>query len=251
MSKQSGLGAGLLVGGYDLSGDIGSLSRIASPRTVLDVTGIDKFAFERLLALKDGAMDFMAYFNPASNQAHPVLSALPRTDVGAMYLHKRSTQGTMCACMVGKQINYDPNREQSGALTFGTSMVANNYGLEWAEALTTGIHTASGAGNLTGYNDSAAAATNFGLQAYLQVMSFTGTSVTITIQDSNDNGSGDAYAAVPGAAFSVVSAANITERIQTSRTENVKEWLRINLAGTFTNLVFAVAYVRNLYTVNF
>src|ERR1044071_9409114 len=127
MSKKTGLGAGFLVGGTDVSGDIQSATRIASPRSVLDLTDITQEAPERALAFKDGAIDWSSFFNPA--RAHPVLSALPRDDTGVMYLHRRTVQGTMAACMVAKQVTYDGNRNQDGSLLFASSAVANQYGL--------------------------------------------------------------------------------------------------------------------------
>lgn len=145
MAKQTGLGAGLLVGGYDISGDIGALSRIACPRSVLDVTDITQEAFERRLALKDGGIDFSAYFNPATARAHPVLSALPRTDTVVTYLHRRNLQDTPVACMVGKQLNYDGSRNQDGSYLFSVATVSNAYGLEWGSSLTAGLRTDTGA----------------------------------------------------------------------------------------------------------
>lgn len=249
MAKQTGLGAGFLWDGYDLSGDIGSLSRIASPRTILEDTGIDKEAYERLLAHKDGAIDYLAYFNPSASQAHPVLSALPRVDAIATYVHKRSTQGTMTASMVSKQINYDPNREQSGALTIPINAVANAYGLEWGELLTPSIATThAGASSSASVDDGAATA--FGLQAYLHITAFNGTNVTVAIQSSSDNGAGDAFANVTGGVFAAATGIG-AQRIQTSRTEAIERYLRVATTGTFTSVTFAVAYVRNLHTVNF
>lgn len=249
MSKTHGLGAGLLVGGYDLSGDIGAVQRIACPRSVLDVTDITQSAPERRLALKDGGIDYTAYFNPSTDRAHPVLSALPRTDTLTSYLHRR-TLGAVAAAMVGKQINYDPNRTQDGALTIAVNAVSNAYGLEWGHLLTDGVEASGGAEDLTGFDDGAGAATNFGLQAYLHVTAFTGTSVDISLEDSDDDGT-DPYAAVTGAAFTTVTAAPYFQRIATSRTENVKEWLRVTTAGTYSALSLAVVVVRNRATVTF
>lgn len=246
MAKQTGLGAGFLIGGYDLSGDVGSLSRIASPRAVLDVTPIDKFAFERLLALKDGAIDFLSFFNPST--AHPALSTLPRTDVVATYLHRKSTQGTVTASMVGKQINYDGNREQSGAYTFNINAVANGFGLEWGELLTEGITVHTAADSDASVDDGAATA--FGLQAYLNLVAFTGTNITVAIQSSSDNGAGDAFANVSGGVFTQLTGVG-SERIQTARNAAIERYLRVATTGTFTSATFAVTYVRNEVTVNF
>jgi hypothetical protein len=248
MAKSTGLGAGLLVGGVDLSGDTGAVQRIACPRTVLDLTDITQSAPERRLALKDGGIDWMSWFNPA--RAHPALSALPRTDTQVMYLHRRLTQGTPAAVMTAKQVTYDGNRTQDGGYSLSVASVSNAYGLEWGHSLAEGgINTSTTAENLTGYTD-VSAATDFGLQAYIQVTALTGTNVVVTIEDSDDDGI-DPYTAVTGAAFTSVTAVPAFERIQTSRTENVKEWLRLAVTGTFTSATFAVVVVRNPYTVNF
>lgn len=147
MTKQSGLGAGFYVGAYDLSGDVGSLQRISSPRGTTDVTGIDKEAFERLLTTKDGAIDFTAFFNKSN--AHLALRGLPTTDIVCTYAHRR-TVGAPAACMVAKQTNYDPSRNQDASLTFGVATVANAYGLEWATMLTAGPVTYTGANSGSG-----------------------------------------------------------------------------------------------------
>lgn len=249
MSKQSGLGAGFLIGGVDLSGDTGAVQRIACPRTVLDLTDITQSAPERALALKDGAIEWMSYFNPAAGRAHLTLSALPRTDTAVMYLHRKATQDTPTACMVAKQITYDGNRTQDGGYSFNVSSVSNSYGLEWGDLLSVGVQTITGAGGQTAVDNGAATA--FGLQAYLQVTAFTGTSVTFTVQSSSDNGVGDAFAAVTGASFTAVSAAPAWERIQTTRALAIERYLRVSAAGTFSSCTYALAVVVNPYTVNF
>lgn len=251
MAPSTGIGAGLLVGGVDLSGDTGAVQRIACPRTVLDLTDITQSAPERALALKDGGIDWMSWFNPAAGRSHLTLSALPRTDTQVMYLHRRLTQGTPAAVMTAKQVTYDGNRTQDGGYSLSVASVSNAYGLEWGHSLAEdGIHTSTGAEDLTGFDDGAGAATDFGLQAYIQVTALTGTNVVVTIEDSDDDGT-DPYTAVTGAAFTSVTAVPAFERIQTSRTENVKEWLRLAVTGTFTLATFAVVVVRNPYTVNF
>lgn len=70
MSKQGGLGDQFIVGGYDLSGDINAISQISSPKDVLDFTTINKSAYVRQTALRQGEIDFTTFFdNPASVNA--------------------------------------------------------------------------------------------------------------------------------------------------------------------------------------
>jgi hypothetical protein len=248
MAKQHGLGAGLLVGGADISGDIGAVSRIASPRTVLDLTDITQEAFERALAYKDGAIEFQSWFNPAAGRAHPTLSALPREDTAVTYLHRRATQNAMAASMVAKQITYDADRQQDGSLSFSTSSQANLYGLEWGNLLSEGVQTFTAADESASVDNGAATA--FGLQAYLHVTAFTGTNVTFAIQSSSDNGAGDAWAAVTGATFTANTGVG-WERLQTARALSIERYLRVVATGTFSSVTFTVNVVRNAVTVNF
>lgn len=146
MSKQSGLGDNFYVGGYDLSGDTGSLGTISGSVALLDVTGINKSAFERIGGLRDGNVEWSSFFNDASGAAHPALSSLPTTDRILTYC-RGTTIGNPAACMTAKQINYDGTRADDGAFTLAVNAQANGYGLEWGNQLTAGLRTDTGATN--------------------------------------------------------------------------------------------------------
>lgn len=238
MVKESGLGDGLLVAQYDLSGDVGSVQNIAGPRSVFEVTGIDKLAPERILTLKDGAISFAAWHNPSTSQSHSVLSALPTTDVIVTYIHG-STLGNPAASMVGKQIDYDSNRGQDGSLAHAVQAMANGTPLEWGVMLTAGKQTIASAGNGTSV-DLTTVSTAFGGAAYLHVTGITSGTATATVHDSADNVS---FAAVTGLAFTAASAAT-SERVATATGATIRRYVRIVTTGTFSNLVAVVNFVR-------
>lgn len=243
MAKQAGLGDAFYVDGYDLSSDIGAVDTVGGGPSPIEVTGIDKSAKERLGAIRDGRIEFTSFFNPAAGRSHDRLSNLPTSDVIVTYF-RGTTLGNEAACLVAKQIDYNPTRGEDGSLTFKTAAQANGFGLEWGRNL--GLLLQGGAGNGTGVDFTAASA--FGLQAYLHIDAFTGTSVVVKLQESSDNGSGDAYTDVTGGAFT--SATGITsERIATSPTLAVERWLRVVTTGTFSALAFAVVVARNLTAV--
>ena len=245
--KQSGLGDNLYVAGYDLSGDVGSLEKISGGPAALEVTGIDKSAFERIGGPRDGMVDFTSFFNPSTDRAHDRLSTLPTTDVIVSYL-RGTTLGNPAASLVAKQLNYDGARNDDGSFKFKVTAAANGYGLEWGRNLTAGKRTDTSAGNGTGVDG--AASSSFGLQAYLHVFAFTGTSVTVKLQESSDDGAGDAYADVTGGAFT--AATGITsQRIATASNLTVERYLRVTTTGTFSNAIFAVVVVRNEVAVSF
>lgn len=248
MTKTNGLNQRLFVGGYDLSGDVGSISNWSTPRSYVDLTGIDKSAMERGLTLKDGQLEYMSFFNTAAGQAHPVLSALPTTDVQIDWI-LGPTLGNPSAHLIAKQVNYDPTRDTEAAFTFTISNLGNAYGGEWGIQLTAGQQTDSGATDGTGVDFSAS--TNYGLQAYLQVFSLTGTNVIVTIEESSDDGVGDSYEAVTGGAFTSVTSAPSTERIATANDLTVERYLRVATSGTFSEAIFSVGVVRNTEAVEF
>lgn len=244
MAKQTGLGDRFAVGGYELSGDIGSIQQINGGPAALEVTGIDKDGPERLGGDRNGGMSFTAWFNDAAGRAHPALAALPRTDTIATY-GRGALIGNAGAACYGLQIDYNPTRGQDGSLSFAVAVQSDGYGLEWGEQLTNWVRT-----DTTGTNgaslDGGAATTN-GAQFYLHMTSVTGTSCTVKIQDSADNSS---WADLSGAAFSAVNAGAVSaQRIAVSGT--VRRYLRAVSTGTFSNAQFQVLAVRNQTAVVF
>lgn len=248
MTKQNGLGNRFAVGTALISNDVGSVSTISCPVGQFDVTGLDSSAHERIGTIRDGMINFEPFFNDAAGAAHATLSTLPRTDVLTTFAHA-NTQGAAAACLLGKQVNYDGTRAAGGELTFANNHIGNGYGLEWCKVLSTGVTTSTGAENLASL-DLGTGSTSFGLQAYLHVFAFTGTSCTITIEESSDDGSGDAFAAVTGGAFAAASAAT-TERIATANDQTVERYLRLALTGTYSNIQFLCLVNRNVTETEF
>lgn len=237
MTKQTGLGDNLYVSGYDLSGDIGSLSAIAGGNTPLEVTGIDKSAFERIGGKRDGRIEFTAWFNPSNNQAHDRLEDLPTTDQLVSYF-RGTTLGTQAASMVGKQINYDGSRGDDGSLAFNVSALANGFGLEWGIQHTAGKRTDGAATNGTSIDNGAA--TTFGFRLFIHVFAFTGTSVNIVLQESSDDGAGDPFATA-GAGFAALNGVTgITSTALGPFAGTLERYTRVATTGTFSNAVFAV-----------
>ncbi len=243
MAKQSGLGSAFYLDGYDLSGDVTALGEIGGgPAALRGPTGIDKAAFETLGGVRDGRMNVASWFNPSAGQQHDRFGNLPVADVIAEFRAGGTALGGPVATINAKQVDYNGTRATDGSLTWSTSLLGNAYGLEWCVGLTAGKRTDGSATNGTGVDF--AAASSFGLQAYLQVFAFTGTSVTVKLQESSDNGVGDAWVDVTGGGFT--AATGITrQRIETTRALAVERYLRVVTTGTFSNAVFAVSVAKN------
>lgn len=309
MAKQSGLGARFFVGGYDLSGDVSALDTISGTVNLLPGTDITQSATARIIGLRDGSMGFTVYMDTAN--AHPVLAALPTTDTLMQFTPPPQAIGNAAACLVAKQVGYDPTRGNDGSLLMKVAGQGNAFALEWGTQLTPGLRTDTTATNGTGLDGGAGFATPsvpasgtpvtntsslpatvvvsggtgtnvaingvnqgtfdgtytvppgqaitltytvaptwtwtlqtaFGAQAYLQVTSFTGISVTATVQDSAD---GTTYTPVTGLAFTAVTAAPNWQRLATAGNATVRRYLRVATTGTFSSATFAVAINRNL-----
>ena len=241
MAKSSGLGDAFYVGGSDLSGDINSFSKInGGTATQQDMTDITQSAHSRAGLERDAGMDFAVFFDPTV--AHPVLSALPTTDVVGTYF-RGTAIGNPAASLNGKQVNYDWTRCADGSLIGAVSLVPNGFGLEWGVQLTPGHRVDSAAvaaSSANSYNTLASAA--FGAQMYVQLFAFTGTSVTISLWDSADNVT---FLAVAGLTTTALTTGAQSVRVAISNTATVRQYIAVATVGTFSNADFAVQVTKN------
>ncbi len=248
MPKESGLGDLLFWSGYDLSGDAGAVQRVASPRSTLEVTGINTAGGrERVQGYSDGEISFNTFFNDAAGQEHVALKAKATIEY-VMYV-AGGVRGDPAAMLVALQMNFDWNRAQDGSL-LGAIQALNagaisgspvNKGLEWGTLITNGkVTSASGTTNPTG---EVTASSTAGYAAQAHIISLGSGTPTITIQHSSDTTTGDDGAWSTLEAFTI-QAANLAERIEGSGTVN--KGLRIQVTGVYTDLVYAVALRRGV-----
>lgn len=240
MAKESGLGANFYLDGFNLSGDTGAMNDMSKSMAVTEVTDITELAIERLPAILSATMSWQAWWNNTGSFA--TLKNSPSADRLGSYFH-RPALGSPAASIIARQTDLKTKRDAKGGLSMDVSMVSDTSWLDWGLALTAGPRIDTAATNGTGVDFTAG--DSFGLQAYLHVFALTGTNVVVTLEHSNDNGVGDAWAAVTGGVFTSVTAAPGKERIQTGRTLPVKRYLRAVTSGTFTSATFAVSAVIN------
>lgn len=135
MAKKTGLGATVTVdtsGGTptDISGDCRSFS-FSTPRGVIDVTGVDKSAFERLLALADFQVTLNGVFNTALS--HTVWSTVG-TQAGTVLRTVSlvfNAGGTISAECV--PTDYSVNRGEDGSLMWSVPLqLANGTAAAWS-----------------------------------------------------------------------------------------------------------------------
>lgn len=242
MAKQGGMGQGLFIGGYDLSGDIQKLDDVTCSSNMLPFTDITQSAQARELGERDAHLGATTYFDPALNASHDILGNLPTTDVHVMYVLNQAIGGDAFA-MIAKQPNYDGTRADDGSFLFKVDTMANGYAGDYVQMLSAGSITVTGAGSQVSYDTGASLA--FGAQAFLQVFGFTGTDATIVVEDSASSGSG--FSTVTGLSFTQITSGHQQERKATANTATIRRYLRVTVSTSagFTSLAFAVGVDKN------
>jgi hypothetical protein len=125
MAKESGLGWTTLSvddnGGTlrDIKNDVRSLD-FATPRGVIETTGIDKFAYERILGLVDFTGTMNGTFNDATNASHDVFKTVASSSAVAREINitvSGQSLGVTPALTV-LLTDYPLSRSDSGELTW-------------------------------------------------------------------------------------------------------------------------------------
>jgi hypothetical protein len=132
MAKTSGLGgvvgvstAAVGIGTpNDISVDVTNWS-FTTPRATQDVTGVNKFANERILALADFTITMNGAFDPAANLEHAVFSTVPSSTAPRTCLVCPISNGSTVTVPVSPyfQVNviltdYQITRDNTGAITY-------------------------------------------------------------------------------------------------------------------------------------
>ncbi len=242
MAKQSGIGGLFLFNGFDLSGDVGVMNSIRDSQNLLDVTGLDKGAPERIPGLADGGMDFTAFFNDAATVgAHQVLKNFGSGDKLVTYAVDTAI-GSGGWSMTGKQADYAGVRGADGSLAFTVQVTeSDGNGLWGGDMLTAGKRTDTAA--TEGATVDGLLATALGAELFLQVVSFAGTDATVLIEDSANN---IAWLPLSGGSFTAITTGPTSQHISLGATAAVRRYLRATTttSGGFTSLVYSVMVCR-------
>lgn len=240
MVVESAIGSRFFLDGYDISGDVGqgSCRFSGSP---LDISNITESGTRRLMGRKSGELNWNVFFNDATGQEHLALKAINRNDRYGMWAHRCAAIGDSAMAMRGKQMNYDWSLGADGGLIGSVQMLSTNMpGLEAGKLLTPGKRTDTGATNGSSLDGSAATA--HGLAAYCFLTDFTGTDITIALEDSANNST---FAAITGGSFTQFTGVG-AQRIQTGITGDVRRYVRVatTTSGGFSSATFVVMMVR-------
>ena len=125
MAKQTGLGDYVAVddsGGSarDISNDIGDYG-INIAQELVETTGLDKSARERITGMSDGDVTLNGFFNAASNKSHDVFKTRTGTRTFDLRIGGNSSSNPKLA-MEMQVANYSLTRDTAGALTWTVTL---------------------------------------------------------------------------------------------------------------------------------
>lgn len=105
-----------------------------------------------------------------------------------------------------------------------------------SRGLVLGSVTTTGAENRTGRNMGATSANTI-FRVVFRVLTFSGTNITLKLQESQNDGSPDTYGDISGLTSGALTAKGVVAAQTTSATE---AWKRLNIAGTFSSALILV-----------
>lgn len=129
MAKQSGLGDYFAVDNSagslkDISNDVTNIG-VNVGQALIDITGLDKSAMERLIALGDGSFSVSGVFNASANQAHDVFKTRTGTRTVDYKIggNVASNPYLTMECLVD---SYNLTRGADGSLTWTAGLQLQN-----------------------------------------------------------------------------------------------------------------------------
>jgi len=125
MAKQTGMGDMLQIddsGGTarDISSDVGDYG-INIAQELVETTGLDKSARERITGMSDGDVTLNGFFNAASNKSHDVFKTRTGTRTFDLRVGGNSSSNPKLA-MEMQVANYSLTRDNAGALTWTVTL---------------------------------------------------------------------------------------------------------------------------------
>lgn len=234
MAKKPANAIRVYVDEFDFSGFLNSSSQDLTQETPV-VTCFSDTGPRRVVGNYDFALKQMGFFDPADNsfdeQTFLLLADSDDHYIGIAY--ELAAENTIAYEFLVRNAAQPRSGATGGAVITGFDS-GGSGGV--SRSLVLASVTTTGAENRTGRNMGATSAGEV-FQAVFRVLSFSGTDITLKIQESSDNGSGDAYADVAGLTSGALTAAGVVRTTTTAATE---AWKRVNISGTYTSALVVV-----------
>ena len=235
MAKVSNTLTRIYVDKYDFSGILNSFT-IGKTQETPEVACFGDGGPRRLVGNYDASVSLMGFFEPTTLINDAVqFGLLDDTDHLVCVCPGAFAAGSVAYEDVIAMTSRPMSAATGGAVMAnveGAGRNASYRGTVLFNAISTGAQVTSGI-------NFGASTTPTVLVATFRLLAFTGTSVTMTIEESSDDGAVDTYALISGMTSGVLSAANAV-RVTTSAT--TEAWKRLRLAGTYTSATVMVTF---------
>lgn len=235
MAFSHGTSADIYVNGRDLAAYFRAVE-MGGMADVVETTTFGDTAKDYIAGIRDGSVSVEGLFDGATSAVDEVLNTALGSAANSIWVYfpqGETALGDIGYGMTAVATNYSVASPADGVVSV-TGEAQAAVGRERGKTLhVLGAETTTGNGTS---NDNAAA-TTAGASAYIHCTAFTGTSITVTIQDSADNSS---FATI--GTFTAIAAAGSSERIAIAG--NVRRYVRHVRAGTFTTATFSVLFCR-------
>lgn len=234
MAKMPANRARIYLNRFDISGFANSYSLEVAQETI-PVTTLADAGPRRLVGTYDHSHSDGALFDGVDDSIDEIVHTLlgSAADHYLSELPEGATEGAVAYDALVMLSKKPLSGAGGGAVMLGLDTEGSG-GL--SRGLVLGAATVSGAGNRTGRNQGATVAGQQ-YRVVFRLLAFTGTNITLTVQESQNDGSPDAYAAVAGLTSGALTGVGVVVASTTAATE---AWKRLAITGTFTSALILV-----------
>ncbi len=234
MGKLSNSASRVFFDEFDLSGDLTGLTLNMTPELGV-VTPLNATGPRRVMGNYDHDASFLGFLEPTDEgYDEKIFDALTDTsDHFLSQLFGANAEGSVAYDQVVR-VNGQPRSGDIGGAVALNFDAAGSNGV--VRGLVLGNVTSTGAEDRTGRNQGATSLNTI-YAVIFRLLAFTGTDVTLKIQESSDDGSGDAYGDVSGLTSGALAAIGSVRATTSAATE---AWKRLNISGTFSSATILV-----------
>lgn len=235
MAKQPANNSRIYLDEFNLSGSLNGITRRVTQEIPI-ASAFSDAGPRRVVGNYDHEHSALGLFDGTAGEIDAIIhSLLDGSDHYLMETFGGGNAGDVCYDAV-VALGEKPLSAQLGGVQV-LNFDAMGRGPEY-RGLILGLKTSTGAENLTGVNQG----TTTSGQVYavtFRVISFTGTDITLTVEESSDNGSTDAFATISGLTSGSLSAAGVVRVTTTAATEAYKR-VAITTSGGFSSAAIVV-----------
>lgn len=231
MAKQAANSIRIYVDEFNFSGDLTSASMEVTPE-IAKAEAFSTVGPARVMGSYDATQSHLGLFEPGTgaNEYDEEVFAmlLDGADHYVGQFFAGTTAGNVAYEHVAK-LSGNPRSAQRGDVVMAHFDTVGSGGT--TRGIVLGAKTSTGTENLTGINQG----TTTSPEQYtvvFRLIAFTGTNITMTIEQSSDNGGGDAYATISGVTSGSLTSPGV---VQASTTATTEAWKRVALTGTYSS----------------